>query len=86
MIAERAAVRVGHTATADHVTISKAQRDVHVTFEALAVVVAAPFSFWLATRKELPDWARVLSGTIGAATLVVDGGLLLSYLKERKAS
>lgn len=66
------------------IAISKRQRDVHVTFEALAVVVAAPFSIWLATQKTLPDWARMLSGTIGVATLIVDGGLLLSYIRKQK--
>ena len=69
----------------DEIVISRALRQVHVTFEALAVVVAAPFMFYLATRKELPDWARVVSGTIGVATVIVDGGLLVSYLRKRQA-
>lgn len=62
--------------------ISAAQRNVHVMSEAAAVLVAAPFSFWLAAQPTLPQWARVLSATIGAGTLLVDGGLLLSYLKK----
>lgn len=73
------AVARGHDGA---VTISAEQRDVHVVFEALAVAVAAPFSFWLATRSYLPTWARVVSGAIGAATVLVDGGLLLSYSRE----
>lgn len=67
----------------EEICISKAQRNVHVAFEGLAVVVAAPFSFWLATRPELPPWARGLSAAIGVSTLVVDGGLLLSYLSKK---
>lgn len=68
------------------VAISKEQRNVHVTTEAFAVAVAAPFSLWLALSPAvaLPTWARYLSGFIGVGTLVVDGGLLLSYLRKEK--
>lgn len=64
--------------------ISGAQRTIHVTSESIAVFLVAPFMFWLATRKELPDWSRTASAVIGAGTLMVDGGLLLSYLKKEK--
>lgn len=64
--------------------ISPTQRNIHVTSETVAVLVAAPFSFWLAMQKTLPDWARTLSAVIGVGTLLVDGGLLLSYLKKDK--
>jgi hypothetical protein len=73
---------LGGLGTLGEVTIPDSQVAVHKTFEALAVVVAAPFSIWLATRKELPTWARVLSATIGVGTWIVDGGLLWQYLKK----
>lgn len=64
--------------------ISGAQRTIHVASESIAVFLVTPFMFWLATRKELPSWARTSSAVIGAGTLLVDGGLLVSYLKKEK--
>jgi hypothetical protein len=75
----------GCTATGE-VLISDDQRTVHVTAEAVAVFVAAPFSIWLAFQKKLPPWARALSGAIGIGTLIIDGGLLYKYLSERRAA
>ena len=66
------------------IAISKTQRNVHVFFEAGAVLIAAPFSFYIASQKSLPMWARYTSGAIGLATLVVDGGLLLSYARKKE--
>ena len=64
-------------------TISDNQRMLHVSAEAIAVLIAAPFSFWLAARPELPGWARALSAVIGAGTLAVDGYLVVSYLRNK---
>ena len=67
------------------VAISKIQRNVHVTFEALAVFVAAPACFYIAaTNKGLPDWQRAFLTALGATTLIVDGGLLISYMNKKK--
>lgn len=72
------------TANGKMYCITPTQRNIHVTSESIAVLVAAPFSFWLAMQKTLPDWARTLSAAIGVGTLLVDGGLLISYLKKDK--
>jgi hypothetical protein len=66
------------------VVISSEQRTKHVVFEAAALLVAAPFSFWLAGQRYLPMWARVLAGVTGVVTVYVDGSLLWSFLTEKK--
>lgn len=67
------------------VAISKTQRNVHVFFEGLAVFVAAPVCIAIASNKQLPEWQRGFLYTMAGVTLVVDGGLLLSYMKQKKA-
>ena len=64
------------------VQIPEAQRRVHIATEALALIVVAPFSLWLATRKDLPPLARVTAGAIGVGTLLVDGALLLQWRSD----
>jgi hypothetical protein len=64
------------------VVVSRGQRSVHVASESVAVLAVVPFMLYLATRKELPRWARIASGVIAAGTLVVDGGLLARYLSD----
>lgn len=66
----------------DGVCISEAQRRVHIVAETAALAVVAPFTVWLATRKELPVGVRALSAAIGATTLVVDGLLLDRFLNH----
>ena len=61
------------------VVVSDRQRLVHVAAEAVAVFAVAPFMVYLATRRELPDWARAVSALVAAGTLAVDGGLLWRY-------
>lgn len=61
------------------------QRQVHMTSEAVAVFAVAPFMFWLAFRKDLPKWARIASGLIGAGTVLIDGYLLMQYAKTNEA-
>lgn len=61
------------------VVVSDRQRAVHVAAEAVAVFAVVPFMTYLATRRELPGWARAVSGVIAAGTLLVDGGLLWRY-------
>lgn len=59
------------------------QRSVHVVTEAIAVFAVVPFMFWLATKRELPTWARGTSLAIAAGTLLVDGWLLTRFLREK---
>lgn len=65
--------------------ISDEQRNIHVGGEIMALAVVAPFLAHLSTRRDLPKWARLLSGSIAAGTLLVDGWLLWKYAtaKER---
>jgi len=63
--------------------IPPAQRSLHVVTEAVAVFAIAPFMFWLATKKQLPPWARGTSLAIAAGTLLVDGWLLTRFLREK---
>lgn len=65
------------------VCIPESQRALHVRSETIAVVAIAPFMAWLATRRELPTWARVVSGLVAAGTLAVDGKLLSAYSAGR---
>jgi hypothetical protein len=70
----------------DVYTITPTQRNVHVTFEALAVFVAVPFTAYLAFSPRLKPWERTGLAAMTLATLVVDGGLLYSYLKKKKGA
>lgn len=66
----------------DGICITEGQRKAHIASEAAALAVVAPFSLWLATRKELPVAARALSGVIGVTTLAIDGVFIARYLKS----
>jgi hypothetical protein len=68
------------------VTVSEKQKTVHQVSEAVAVFLVTPFMIWLATREELPDWARVTSGAVALGTLAVDGWLLCRYSSGRTAN
>jgi hypothetical protein len=70
----------------DGICISETQRRVHIVSEAAALAVVAPFTLWLATRRELPTPVRALSGAIGVTTLVVDGLLLTRFLNHSPKS
>lgn len=59
--------------------IPAGQRRLHVASEAAALLVAAPFLGYVATRKELPGWVRLGSGVLAVATLVIDGYLLVQW-------
>lgn len=69
------------------ITVSERQKTVHLVSESAAVLIGAPFLLWLAFKpnREIQAWEK--AGLVGfaAATLLVDGGLLLSWLaKSRK--
>lgn len=64
--------------------IPRAQRNIHVTFEALAVFVAAPALFYIAaTNKQMPAWQRGALAAIGGASVIVDGYLLVQYARSK---
>ena len=63
------------------ICISKRQRAWHVGSELAAVALVVPFMAYLATRKQLPGWARVGAAGVGIFSLVLDGALLYRYLK-----
>jgi len=64
------------------VCISERQRDVHVAGETLALVFVVPFMGYLATRRELPTWARVSAAAVGVGSLLLDGYVLSQFLKR----
>jgi len=58
------------------------RRDMHITFEALAVFVLAP-ALWAAAREvRSPGTRRVIQLAV-IATIIVDGGLLASYMQDK---
>jgi len=61
--------------------ISAAQRKVHIVSEIVAVVAVVPFMAYLALDKRQTDVVRGASGAIAIGTLIVDGGLLMRWLK-----
>lgn len=86
MVERKPVIRAGavQTLPSGEVIISKRQRDVHVFFEALAVFVAAPVCVAIAYRNPLlPSWQKGFLYTMAGVTLAVDGGLLLSYAREK---
>lgn len=63
------------------------QRKIHIAGEIAALAVVVPFCVYLATRsrKQLPTWARITAGAIGAGTLFIDGYLLTRTLRQLPA-
>lgn len=76
----------GYYEDGDAICISKSQQKVHQATEALAVFVAAPFTAWLALKPsdKLEPWERTGLGILTIGTLIVDGGLLISWLRKKK--
>jgi len=64
------------------ICISETQRKVHIGGEVAALALVVPFMAYLTTRKQLPTWARAGAGTIGAISLLLDGYLLVRFLKR----
>jgi hypothetical protein len=64
--------------------IPRAQRNLHITFEALAVFVAAPALSYIAytNRKTLPAWQQGALYSIAGLSLAVDGYLLVQYMRK----
>jgi hypothetical protein len=61
------------------ICIPEEQRRLHVTSEALALVIVTPFMFYVSAQRELPPWARATSFGIGVSTALIDGWLLWRY-------
>ena len=66
------------------ITISPRQQKIHETTEWLSVLFVLPFCVYLATRKELPTWARAASGALGVGILYVDLGLATTWAAKRR--
>ena len=64
--------------------ISPRQQRIHERTEWLSVLFVLPFTVYLATRKELPPWARVAAGALGVGILYVDLGLALTWAAKRR--
>lgn len=81
----RQPIRVGavRELPSGEIAISKTQRNVHVFFEALALPAAGIMGYMAYTQKQLPDWQRGFLGITAAATVIVDGGLLISYARRK---
>ena len=65
------------------ICVPGSQVRLHVITERLAVFVVAPFLAYLATRRELPSWARAGAAAVAAGTLIVDGHLLTRWAAHR---
>lgn len=65
--------------------IPRAQRNLHIAFEALAVFVAAPALSYIAytNRKTLPTWQQGALYSIAGLSLAVDGWLLVQYARSK---
>lgn len=59
-------------------------RQLHIIGELLGLFVAAPFSIYMATRRELPIGLRVLNGVAGVGTAAIDGWLLAEAIRGPK--
>lgn len=66
------------------IAISKSQRNVHVVFEALAIPFAGVLAYIAYNNKTLPPWQRNVLYAGAVATVIVDGGLLISYSRKKQ--
>ncbi len=68
------------------IVISRNKKNIHMLSEGFALLAVVPFMGWLATsdRVKLPGWAKTAAGGLALGTLLVDGGLLLSYALNGK--
>lgn len=66
------------------IAISRSQRNVHVFFEALALPAAGLMAYMAYTNKALPPWQRNFLYATAITTVIVDGGLLISYAREKQ--
>lgn len=74
--------RLSSVAGDEPICIGEGQHTVHVVSEAAAVFLGIPFLLWAATTSSSP-LARAGLRTMAAATLVIDGGLLLHWLTRK---
>jgi len=64
------------------ICIDQRQRNLHVLSEGAAIVILAPFLAWCALRRDLPPGARAVAGAAAVATVLVDGYLLMRFLRR----
>lgn len=83
-IEKRMSAGAVRTLPSGEIAISKTQRNVHVLFEALAIPAAGIMAYMAHTNKFLPEWQRTFLYVVAGTTLVVDGGLLISYMREKR--
>ena len=78
--------RVGSLAERGPAVIGPGQRKLHVASEAFAVIVGVPWLISLALRKKpkLTNFDKGFAFFMAMGTLLVDGGLLVTWLKPRK--
>lgn len=85
-LARHAQLRVGavRELPSGEIAITKTQRNIHVLFEGLAVFAVAPLTAYIAySNPFLKPWQRGFLYTVAAGTILVDGGLLLSYARKK---
>jgi len=83
-VQQRMSAGAVRTLPSGEVAISKTQRNVHVFFETLALPAAGLMAYVAYANPFLPQWQRGFLYTTAAVTVLVDGGLLLSYMREKK--
>ena len=68
--------------------ISRAQKRVHITTEAFAVAVIVPWMASLVLRKNprITRLDKFAAFFVGLGTVVVDGGLLLKFMKRKRTA
>lgn len=71
------------TLPSGEIAISKTQRNIHVFFEALALPAAGVMFYMAYSNRLLPPWQRNFLYATSIATVIVDGGLLISYAREK---
>ena len=81
---KRMAVGAVRELPSGEIAISKSQRNVHVVFEALALPFAGLLGYIAYKNKGLPDWQRNVLYAGAVATVIVDGGLLISYSRKKQ--
>ena len=66
------------------VCISRRQRNVHVMGETAAVLFVAPLLTAIAIEGKVTPPVRAALGVIVVGTLLIDGGLLMTYRRKRR--
>lgn len=68
------------------ITISKRQRDLHVTAELLGLLIAGPALLIVSRNPQLSTGVRRLLLAIGLGTLIADGYFVSRYLRKDQSA